>query len=130
MPELFDAGRDEHALVLQLRRRRIPIDDIAKHLGVTRQRAWEIYREALAATPVTQHAENLAEEIALADDAVRDLLAIARSHDRSARTSVEAWNSIRGWSEHKSRLLGLEKAQPPSEGTSRLDALRQAKRRA
>lgn len=120
---------EEPALVLQLRRRRVTFDEIATHLGITRDQAFHYYRQAIAALPDTELAEHRAEELMLADDAIRDLLAIARNHDPSARTSVEAWNSIRGWAEHKARLLGLagpQKTEEPQPGG--LHAIRQARR--
>ena len=38
---------------------------------------------------------------------MRELLRIAKDPDVSPRIRVEAWNSIRGWSEHRSKLYGL-----------------------
>src|ERR1039457_565926 len=43
----------------------------------------------------------------LIDDAIADLLPIARDHTRP-RSAVEAWNAIRGWADRKARLLGLD----------------------
>jgi hypothetical protein len=124
----FRVVGEEHTLVLQLRRRRVPFDDIAKHLGITRDQAYEFYRQAIAALPDTQLAEHRAEELFLADDAVRDLLTIARDHAKP-HTSVEAWNAIRGWSELKIRLLGLEtpSRQQPEAQPGGLAKLRAAK---
>lgn len=120
---------EEPALVLQLRRRRVTFDEIAAHLGITREQAFEHYREAIAALPDAQLAEHRAEELLLADDAIRDLLSIARDHQKSPRTSVEAWNSIRGWAEHKAKLLGLGAPQPqPEARPAGLHAIRQARR--
>ena len=65
----------------------------------------------------------------LADDAIRRLLTIARADDTSPRTAVEAWNSARGWAEHKARLLGLDGGSAkPDAAPGRLQALRDARR--
>jgi hypothetical protein len=127
--QLRDAD-DIPALVLQLRRRRVPFDDIAKHLGITTAQANEFYSIAVAALPAVDRAEYLAEEMMLADDAIRDLLTIARDHAKSARTSVEAWNSIRGWAEHKARMAGLDRPEQQHTETrpGGLHAIRQARR--
>jgi hypothetical protein len=45
--------------------------------------------------------------LALIDDAIADLLPVARDHSR-VRYSVEAWGCICRWSERKARLLGLD----------------------
>lgn len=126
---LRDTDNDP-AVITQLRRRRVAFDEIAAHLGITRDQAVTLYQETIEAAAALEDAEHKAEELTLADDAIRDLLAIARNHDPSARTSVEAWNSIRGWSEHKARVLGLyatrDKTEEPAPG--RLHALREARR--
>lgn len=114
--------------IAQLRRLRASFDDIAGRLGLSRDQVIALYRELLDSATALDTRQHSAEEIALADDAIRDLMAIARNHDPSARTSVEAWNAIRAWSEHKARLTGLfDKQQPDAQPTGRLHALRQAR---
>jgi hypothetical protein len=111
------AARRAH--VVELRRQRLPWDAIGAELGVSAQRAHQIYRDAVDRYPVAKLDEHRQEEGELIDRAVRDLLAIA-SDDRtvtrtdgsetarvSSRTRVEAWSAIRGWSEHRARLFGL-----------------------
>jgi len=46
---------------------------------------------------------------------------IATDSSTSARTRVEAWSVIRGWAEHKTRLLGLD--SPTKHAVLTLDAL-------
>jgi hypothetical protein len=46
----------------------------------------------------------------LTDDAIHALLVIAADKTVSPRTRVEAWTAIRGWAEHKARILGLNAA--------------------
>jgi hypothetical protein len=98
------------ARAVEMRRARAPFAEIGRELGVSEQRAWRIYQDALMAIPAASVTAHRAEESALADEAIRDLLLIARDHRKSPRTSVEAWNSIRGWSEHLARILGFNAA--------------------
>ena len=126
-PHLRDTASDP-ATVAQLRRRRVTFEEIAGHLGISATQAAELYRQALEEMPELAKAEHQAEELMLADDAVRRLLTIARDDNTSPRTAVEAWNSARGWAEHKAKLLGLDGKDKAGEaGTSRLHALRQAR---
>lgn len=98
---------ERRARVIELRRRRMSFAEIGAELGVSLQRAHAIYRETLAAIPAQHVEEHRAEELVLIDDAIANLLLIARDHDRP-RTAVEAWTSIRGWAERKAKLLGLD----------------------
>lgn len=107
------------ARIIDYRAQRLTWRDIGAREDITAQRAHQIYDEALAAYPVASLAEHRHEEGELIDRAVRDLLAIAgddstyvdgKGNERpttSARTRVEAWSAIRGWSEHRARLFGL-----------------------
>jgi hypothetical protein len=99
---------ERRAKVVAMRRRRATFDQIGRALGVTRQRAHEIYRSALAEIPAQQLEEHRAEELMLIDDAINHLMKIARGDATSPRTAVEAWNAIRGWADRKARLLGLD----------------------
>ena len=101
------AAAERQARVVGLRRQRVTFAEIGRAEGISEQRAWQVYQAALHAIVAPSVAEHRAEEMMLADDAIRDLLSIARNHGKSARTSVEAWNSIRGWAEHKARIGGL-----------------------
>lgn len=94
-------------LIVELRRKRVPIQEIADMLGVTPGRISQLYSQALRDIPAPAVAEHRAEEIALSDDATRALLVLAADRDVSPRTRIEAWTSARGWAEHKARLLGL-----------------------
>ena len=126
-PRLRDTATDP-ATIAQLRRRRVHFEEIAAHLGITADRAAELYKQTLSQIPELARTEHHAEEVALADEAVRRLLMIARDDATSPRTAVEAWNSARGWAEHKAKLLGLDGKDKAGEaGTSRLHALRQAR---
>ena len=128
------------AAVAQLRRRRASFAEIAAHLGITQDQAAELYRQVLETLPEFKAAEFRAEELVLADDAMRRLMTIATGERRakcsscgasgtSPRTAVEAWNSVRGWAEHKARLLGLDGRQQAGTGTpGKLAQLRDARR--
>ena len=97
------------AAIVASRRSREPWDAIALTWDISPQRAHQIYRAALDEFPAVQVAEHREEEAGLIDRAIANLLAIAEDTDpnASARTRVEAWSAIRGWCEHKARLLGL-----------------------
>lgn len=101
--------QDRKARIIASRRAREPWDAIAATWDITPQRAHQIYRAALDEFPAVQVAEHREEEAGLIDRAIANLLAIAEddSPTASARTRVEAWSAIRGWCEHKARLLGL-----------------------
>lgn len=111
MPETHPGHRvtaaERRAQVVALRRGRATFDQIGGALGVSKQRAHELYTQALAEIPAAQVDEHRAEELLLIDDAIADLMVIARDHSKP-RTSVEAWNAIRGWADRKARLLGLD----------------------
>lgn len=96
------------AQIVAMRRKRMPFDAIAAHFDISAPRAHELYWQAVREVPNQQVAEHRAEESDLIDRAVNNLLSIAESdEDVSPRTRVEAWSAIRGWCEHKARLLGL-----------------------
>jgi hypothetical protein len=101
------AAAERLADVVALRRQRLTQADIARQLGISQQRVSQLYAQALAEVPAAQVAEHRAEELMLIDDAIADLLPIARDHTRP-RSAVEAWNAIRGWADRKARLLGLD----------------------
>lgn len=101
------AAAERRAKVVELRRQRLTFADIGKALGVSAQRAHQLYTEALAAIPAMQVEQHRAEELTLIDDAIADLWPIAHDHTQP-RTAVEAWESIRGWAERKAKLLGLD----------------------
>jgi Sigma-70, region 4 len=111
MPETHPGHRvtaaERRAQVVALRRGRATFDQIGRALGISKQRAHELYKQALAEIPAAQVSEHRAEELMLIDDAIRNLMPIARDHTRP-RSAVEAWNAIRGWAERKARLLGLD----------------------
>jgi hypothetical protein len=98
---------ERRARVVELRRQRWQFADIGREIGLSTTRAWQLYQEALRDIPAPSVAEHRTEETALADDALHDLMEITRDTEVGPRTRVEAWNSARGWSEHKARLLGL-----------------------
>lgn len=98
---------ERRARVVALRRQRRTFADIGNELGVSAQRAHQLYWEAVEEVPAAEVHQHRAEELILIDDAIADLLMLAKSH-RQPRTAVEAWNSIRGWAERKAKLLGLD----------------------
>lgn len=93
------------ARVIEARRQHMTYAEIGQELGVSMQRAHEIYFEALDAIPAQQVELHRAEATELAHAAIDDLRLIARDH-KQPRTSVEAWGQIRGWAEHLARIQG------------------------
>jgi hypothetical protein len=96
------------ARVVELRRQRITWPEIAKAVGVNATRARKLYNEALAEIPAQHVDEHRAEELLLIDDAVADLMIIAKEQSISPRSRIEAWSVIRSWAERKAKLLGLD----------------------
>ncbi|MGH3408116.1 MAG: sigma factor-like helix-turn-helix DNA-binding protein [Streptosporangiaceae bacterium] len=94
--------------IVQMRRAHFGQDQIAAKLGISQQRVSQLYKQALTEVPAQDIEEHRAEELILIDDAIRNLLRIAMDLSTSPRTRVEAWNAIRGWSDRKARLLGLD----------------------
>ncbi len=104
-PQRINAA-EQRAKVVALRRQRLSFNEIGHELGVTKQRVYAIYKDALAEIPALQVEAHRAESLALIDDALNDLLLIARNHAHPR--AVEAWGQIRMWEERKARLLGLD----------------------
>jgi hypothetical protein len=125
MPETQPGQRvsaaERRAQVVALRRRRATFDQIGRTLGISRQRAHQLYSQALAEAPAPQLDEHRTEELILIDDAIRDLMKIARDSGTTPRTAVEAWTSIRGWAERKAKQLGLD--APTRHEVRQIDAI-------
>lgn len=97
---------ERRAEVVRLRRSRASFAEIGQALGVSRQRAHKLYVQELAKIPATQVEEHRAEELALIDDAISDLLLLARDH-RRPRSAIDAWNAIARHVELEARLPDL-----------------------
>lgn len=93
--------------IVRMRRARFTEDQIAQRLGISQPRVSQLYKQALAEIPAHDVEEHRTEELGLIDDAIRSLMRIALEAGHP-RTSVEAWNAIRGWAERKAKLLGLD----------------------
>lgn len=109
--DLSPQARDE--LVSQIvtyKRVRVPNVEIAQNLGLTNDQVARLYRQALAAHPLTYMAidEHRAEEVDLIDAAIRELMCIAYDPKMSARSRIDAWLAMERWAERKSKLLGLD----------------------
>ncbi len=108
MPRYTPETAERMQRIMDMRRARIPFAKIAVDLGISRQRAGQLYQRALREIPAGSVAEYRAEELDLIDTASRSLMRIAADPATSPRTKVEAWSVLRGWSERRSRLLGLD----------------------
>lgn len=108
-PSEEKAVRDKQ--IVELRRHRLSWDEIGKSVGCSAYTARMRYRELMARIPAQSIDEHRAEELVLYDDAVADLMIIARNPEVSSRSRVEAWSTIRAWCERKAKLLGLDAPQ-------------------
>lgn len=114
---------ERRAQVVQLKRTKLSFAEIGRRLGITGQRAGQLYREALAQVPRMAVEEHRVEELELYDTAIHQLMRIATSQDQTVtpRTKVEAWTAIRGFAERKAKLLGLD--APSKHEVISLDAI-------
>jgi hypothetical protein len=68
----------------------------------------QIFEAARDRIPAQRLADLRSEESELADRAIEKLLVIAEDERVSPRTRVEAWTAVRGWSESKRKLFGVD----------------------
>ena len=95
--------------VIQLRRERHTFDEIARELGTSTTRAYNIYRQALALIPAADIEEHRAESLQLIEDQQRTLMGIIeRTKHSQPRTATESSRVMAQWEERKSRLLGMD----------------------
>lgn len=101
---------ERRAEVIALRRKGWNFREIAEKLGTSLATAYKDYEQVIAETPVPHLEEYRAEEVSRIEYAIRNLMDIALSEDSKVTTyaRIQAWNSIRDWSERKARLLGLD----------------------
>ena len=118
---------EKRATVMELRNRGWTFDQIGNQLGVSAKRAHTIYQEALDEYPVPHIDEHRQRQMALMNAAVRELLEIARDPETSPRTRVEAWNSLKGWSDAERKMLGIDVPERHVHMTLE-DALRETER--
>lgn len=82
--------------------------EIGKMLGVTPQRAHQLYHRALQQLPAPGVNQHRASQQELIRTGMRELLIIARRPNGSDRTKVEAWSGIGKLMEREAKLLGLD----------------------
>lgn len=102
-----EATQQHTATIVKLRGQSYKWDDIAKIVGLDMGYCCKLYKRALAEIPVPNMVELRDEECRLVSDAIRELMLTAVDDDISPRSRIEAWNAIRGWSEHRARMIGL-----------------------
>ena len=105
-PKTIDAARE--ALIIERRASRVSFQKIGDEIGLSAPRVHEIFQEVQNRIPAQRIGDLRAEESDLADRAIANLLEIAENTNVSPRTRAEAWNSIRGWSESKRKLFGVD----------------------
>jgi hypothetical protein len=99
------------ARAVELRDRRWTWAAIGEDLGVSLQRAHQLYREALDDVPVMHVDEHRRSELDLIDTACRELMDIAAAPYASSKDRIRAWATLRMWADRKARLLGLDAPQ-------------------
>lgn len=99
---------ERRAQVIALRRQRYTFDDIGRALGISRQRAHQLYLDVLRSIPAPDLEAHRAEELELIDDACRGLLKITADAGADVRDRVAAWDVLCKWADRKARLLGLD----------------------
>lgn len=108
MTRINPVAAARRASIVRMRAERRTFADIGARLGISAQQAHRLYEDQLQREPVQALAEHRAEELALIDAAVRDLLGIATDRTQSARSRIEAWSVIRSWAERRAKLCGLD----------------------
>lgn len=103
--QLAAAARDR--LIVQRRAAKVSFQAIGDELGVSGQRVHQLWERILDRIPAQHLDEHRREELILAEQAQRELLRLAADPTASARSRSEVWTAIRGWSEFRARLLGL-----------------------
>lgn len=94
--------------VLELKREGATFDEIGADLGISRQRAHQLYNEATLSVPaeLTEAARSRSE--VLADAAIEDLTSIATDPGNSARERIAAWDSVCRWDQRRARIRGTD----------------------
>jgi hypothetical protein len=119
------------ARVVELRADRWTFAQIGAELGISRQRAHQLYDAVLASYRPRDLDLHRTEELELIDAACRDLLEIARDRRTdedgilvvSARDRAKAWEVLRAWADRKARLLGLDEPKRSHISMERLDEM-------
>lgn len=88
--------------------RKMTFEAIGKQLGVTAQRAHQIWRATLLAMPAVNLMEHRTEAVNFCDQMVQELLLLARRPDTAPRTTAELHRQVLGWEERRAKLLGLD----------------------
>lgn len=86
----------------------LTFDQIGRELGVTRQRAHQLYTRALQTLPAVGINQYRATQQELIRTGIREQLIIARTPSVSPRTKIEAWAGIGKLMEREAKLLGLD----------------------
>lgn len=104
--QLASAKRAEQ--VVAWRSEGVTFAEIGHRLGVSMQRAYQIWEKALAEAPRVKVQQYRQTQLELIDKATRELLAITADPSVTPRTKVEAWNGLRAWQERLARLTGID----------------------
>ncbi len=94
--------------IVDARNKRIPWREIAAEHGISIERAAQIYRAALARTPVLGVDDYRFEQLELIDASIHALLQLGRDPAVHPRDRVNAWREIREFLERQAKLLGLD----------------------
>jgi hypothetical protein len=94
--------------VLELKREGATFDEIGVDLGISRQRAHQLYNEATLTVPAEQTEAARSRSEVLADAAIEDLTSIATDPGNSARERIAAWDSVCRWDQRRARIRGTD----------------------
>jgi len=87
---------------------RLTFEEVGARLGVTKQRAFQIWAEALRTLPAPKLEQYRQEEIRFYDQMIKELLVVAHNPFTKTRDLGDIHNQLNKWCERKAKLLGLD----------------------
>ena len=88
------------------REEKLTFEEIGARLGVTKQRAYAIWAEALRQCPAPNVQQHRTDATEFADQMIRELLDRARDPQTTPIGLAGIHREIRGYEEHRAKLLG------------------------
>jgi hypothetical protein len=102
------ATAERREQVVQLKRTKLSFAEIGRRLGISGQRAGQLYKEALAQIPWMAVEEHRLEALELYDTAIHQLMKIAMATTTAPKIKVDAWVAIKGYEDRRAKLLGTD----------------------
>jgi hypothetical protein len=94
--------------VLRLRSQQFTFAEIGQQLGITGQRAGQLYKKALASRVDLSVDEHRAEQSELIAEGIRELRAIANSAKAGLRYKIDSWLAVVRFLERAAKLHGTD----------------------